>query len=567
MTDTEIAIEETRGEGAGRRGERIRRVANDVFGWDPLRPGLERAVAAVLEGRDVLGVMPTGYGKSAAYRIAGAMLPGTTVIVSPLIALQADQLAHLAETRGARPAALVNSTLSASRVEEAWERLADGSLGYLFLAPEQLANEQVVERLAAADVDLVAVDEAHCVSSWGHDFRPDYLRLGAFADHLGAASGSRPPILALTATGSRPVREEIVERLRMRDAMILTHGYDRPNIALSVVRHADEGAKAAAVLDDVERLPKPGLLYVATRKATEEYAAALTERGVRAAAYHGGLPAKRRRELSAAFHDGAAQVVVATSAFGMGIDKADVRFVLHAAPPESVDEYYQEIGRAGRDGEHADTVLHYRSEDLALRRFFASAVPKRGDLARLLDALRDLPAVPDAVKAAGLSARRGTALANLLEEAGAVRIEDDRAVVVQDAPDPVGAALERAEARKRIDESRLAMMRSYAETTQCRRQYLLGYFGDTDTGLCCNCDTCASGQAQAYLDERGRPTEEPFPVDSVVTHREWGDGRVMSIEEDRITVFFESEGYRVLSLPAVLEHGLLAVTSPSGSPA
>jgi ATP-dependent DNA helicase RecQ len=567
VTDTEIVIEETTGEGAGRRGERIRRVAGEIFGWDPLRPGLERAVAAVLDGRDVLGVMPTGYGKSAAYRIAGALLPGTTVIVSPLIALQADQLAHLAETPGARPAALVNSTQSAARTDEAWERLADGSLGYLFLAPEQLANEQVVERLSAARIGLLAVDEAHCVSSWGHDFRPDYLRLGAFAEGLAGSTGTRPPILALTATGSRPVREEIVERLRMQDVVILTHGYDRPNIGLAVVRHAEEDTKAAAVLDDVVRLPRPGLLYVATRKATEEYAAALAERGVGAEPYHGGLPAKRRRELSSAFREGDIDVVVATSAFGMGIDKADVRFVLHAAPPESVDEYYQEIGRAGRDGEPADAVLHYRSEDLALRRFFASAVPKRGDLTRLLDAFGETSALPAAAKAAGLSARRGTALANLLEEAGAVRIEDDRVTVLGGADDPVGAALEAADARKRIDESRLAMMRSYAETTQCRRQYLLGYFGDLDTGLCGNCDTCASGQAEAYRDERGRPADEPFPVDSVVTHREWGEGRVMSIEEDRITVFFESEGYRVLSLPAVLEHELLAVTSPSGASA
>jgi ATP-dependent DNA helicase RecQ len=564
VTDTEIAIEETSGEGAGRRGERIRRVAREVFGWDPLRPGLERAVAAVLEGRDVLGVMPTGYGKSAAYRIAGALLPGTTVIVSPLIALQADQLAHLAETPGARPAALVNSAQPAARTEEAWQRLADGSLGYLFLAPEQLAGEQVVERLAGADVALLAVDEAHCVSSWGHDFRPDYLRLGAVAERLAGGSGPRPPILALTATGSRPVREEIVDRLRMRDVVILTHGYDRPNIALAVVRHAEEDGKAAAVLDDAERLPKPGLLYVATRRATEEYAAALAERGVRAAAYHGGLPAGRRREVSAAFHRGEADVVVATSAFGMGIDKAEVRFVLHAAPPESVDEYYQEIGRAGRDGEPADAVLHYRSEDLALRRFFASAVPKRADLARLLDALRGAPVIAAAAKDAGLSARRGTALVHLLEEAGVVRLEDDRAVVLPDVEDPVGAALERAESRRRIDESRLAMMRSYAETTQCRRQYLLGYFGDLETGPCGACDTCASGQAQAYLDERGRPGEEPFPVDGVVTHREWGEGRVMRVEEDRITVFFESEGYRVLSIAAVTEHDLLTVTSRSG---
>ncbi|MGN6743182.1 MAG: RecQ family ATP-dependent DNA helicase, partial [Amnibacterium sp.] len=489
-----------------------------------------------------------------------------TIVVSPLIALQADQLAHLAETEGARPARLVNSAQPKARTDEAWELLERGELGYLFRAPEQLANEEVVARLAAATVSRIAVDEAHCVSAWGHDFRPDYLRLGAFADRLGEGR-ARPPILALTATGSRPVREEIIERLHMRDVVILTHGYDRPNIALAVVRHADEGMHAEAVLADVERLAKPGLLYVATRKATETSAAALVDRGVRAAAYHGGLPAKRRRELSAAFHEGRLDVVVATSAFGMGIDKADVRFVVHASPPESVDEYYQEIGRAGRDGEPATAILHYRSEDLALRKFFTSAVPKRRDLERLLGALRADPVVASAGTTAGLSGRRATALAGLLEQAGAVRMEDDRALVLEDVREPVTAALEQAEARRRIDESRLAMMRSYAETGQCRRQYLLGYFGDTETGLCHNCDTCANGQAEAYLEQRGPVTDEPFPVDSVVTHAEWGEGRVMSVEEDRITVFFESEGYRVLSLQAVQEHDLLAVGSPSGAAA
>jgi ATP-dependent DNA helicase RecQ len=563
MADVEIEIEEMRGEGAGRRAADIERVAREVFGWNPLRPGLTRAVAAVLAGHDVLAVMPTGYGKSGAYRIAGALLPGLTVVVSPLIALQADQLRFLAETPGARPAALVNSAQPKGRIEEAWRQVESGELGYLFLAPEQLANDEVVERLAAANVSLLTVDEAHCVSSWGHDFRPDYLRLGEVAERLGGAGegAGRPPILALTATGSRPVREEIVDRLRMRSVRILTHGFDRPNIHLRVVRHTDEAAKRKGVLEDVAALRKPGLLYVATRRDTDEYAAALEERDLRVAGYHGGLPAKQRRALHRAFADDELDVVVATSAFGMGIDKADVRFVVHEAVPESVDEYYQEVGRAGRDGEPSAAVLHYRPEDLALRKFFTSAVPRTGDLKRLLLALGETTDLAEAAERAGMTARRGTALANLFEEAGVLRVQDGQASAVGGRihlEQAVDAARERAESRKRIDESRVAMMRAYAETSQCRRQFLLGYFGDEDTPLCHNCDTCESGEAERYADQREPEGDDvPFPVDTEVRHSQWGDGRVMSIEEDRITVFFESEGYRVLSLGAVEERDLL----------
>ncbi|BDZ47091.1 hypothetical protein GCM10025866_30000 [Naasia aerilata] len=389
------------------------------FGWEELRPGLRDAIEAVLAGTDVLAVLPTGYGKSAVYKIAGALIPGPTIVVSPLIALQADQVAGIQAQPEAPRAIAINSSQSDSANQSAWEELESGSAEYVFLAPEQFANDEVVERLSRLPVSLFVVDEAHCVSAWGHDFRPDYLRLGAAIEALG-----RPTVLALTATGSAPVREEILDRLSMREPLVLTRGFDRPNIRLEVVRHQEDRAKREAVLDQVMAQPKPGLVYVATRRDTEEYAEELAARGLRAAAYHGSLGAKARRELSEGFRDDEYDVVVATSAFGMGIDKPNIRFVVHAAIPGSVDDYYQEVGRCGRDGEPASAFLHYRAEDLGLRNFFASGTPDRGKIAKVYAAVADAPRAVDLkelAKTTGLTGRRVAELVNLLVGAGAVR--------------------------------------------------------------------------------------------------------------------------------------------------
>ncbi|MEA2430256.1 MAG: ATP-dependent helicase RecQ, partial [Thermoleophilaceae bacterium] len=285
-------------------GARIQRAAKEVFGFDHLRPGQAEAVEQVLEGRDTLAVMSTGYGKSAIYQIAAMLIPGPTVVVSPLIALQRDQVGEL-EREGAGGAAAVSSFVAEGARREALEELAEGALEFLFLSPEQLSNGEVLADVAAARPSLFVVDEAHCISEWGHDFRPDYLKLGAVAEAVG-----RPPVLALTATASPPVRAEIVERLGMRTPEVIVRGFDRPNIWLGVERFHSERAKRQALLERVAGEPKPGIVYAATRRLAEELAAELGSRGVSSLAYHGGMRRRERVEAQEAFMGDAVDVVV-----------------------------------------------------------------------------------------------------------------------------------------------------------------------------------------------------------------------------------------------------------------
>ncbi|MET0843875.1 MAG: RecQ family ATP-dependent DNA helicase [Mycetocola sp.] len=546
------------------RVDAVRDTARTAFGWEEFRPGQREAIDGLLSGRDVLATMPTGYGKSAIYQVASLLLDGITVVVSPLIALQADQVAGIAAAPGAPDAVAVNSSQSDSANDRAWTALAEGKAEFLFLAPEQLAKEDVVARLTELTVSLFVVDEAHCVSAWGHDFRPDYLGLGDVIDRLG-----RPTALALTATGSGPVREEIVERLGMTDPLVLTRGFDRPNIRLEVHRHESDAEKRRAVVDAVLELPKPGLVYAATRRDTERYAEELSERGMSALAYHAGLSAGTRREVHEAFLADTVDVVVATSAFGMGIDKPNVRFVVHAAITDSLDSYYQEIGRSGRNGDTALASLHYRAEDLGLRVFFASRTPDEDALAAVLRTVADSAGAVSVARLSrdtGLPRRKLTGLISLLEEADALvtarrgrRLSGSLTSLAREEVEQAGvaAAVATAESRERIDESRLAMMRAYAETTGCRRRYILGYFGEDLPEPCGNCDTCSSGSA--YDDTAGAESDT-FPPQAAVRHRDWGDGVVMHTDDDRITVFFENEGYKVLSIEAILSHRLLERT-------
>jgi ATP-dependent DNA helicase RecQ len=550
--------------------DRIDRVARDVFGFSELRPGQREAIESVLAGRDTLVVMSTGSGKSAIYQIAGLLLPGATVVVSPLIALQRDQVDRLAEIEDrAGRAAQLNSTLSAGDHRQVLDSLLDGTVRFVFLAPEQLARPDVVEAIGEAKPALFVVDEAHCVSAWGHDFRPDYLRLGGVIEQLG-----HPTVLALTATAAPPVRAEIVERLEMRDPEIVVAGFDRPEIRLEVDHHADARGKELGVLDrvlaEIGEGRGPGIVYSATRRGTEEIAEQLADRGLRARHYHAGLNKGDREETQRAWMDDELDVVVATTAFGMGIDKPDTRFVIHAEPADSVDSYYQEIGRAGRDGKPALAVLVYRQEDLGIRRFFAAGTPAEEELQQIAGLVQAAAAagIEDGVDVKDLreeTGRASTPLArdlNLLEQVSAVVLDDDgTAHPAEGAPPPgeaAAAARELAEHHERVDQSRVEMMRGYAETTDCRRQFLLGYFGEQLDEPCGNCDsdTCTGTDEERAAAVQAR-AHTPFPVETPVEHTEWGAGVVMRVEDDRITVLFDEVGYKTLGLAAVTEHRLL----------
>ncbi|MEU1122840.1 RecQ family ATP-dependent DNA helicase [Streptomyces sp. NPDC005899] len=551
----------------------LRRTAADVFGWETLRPGQSKAMETVLAGHDTLAVMPTGAGKSAIYQVAALRLPGPTVVVSPLIALQRDQITGLLRHR-APDAVAVNSAQAAEETADAWEAVREGEAEYLFLSPEQLAKEAVVERLAQAAPSLFVVDEAQCVAAWGHDFRPDYLRLAQVVERVG-----RPVVLALTATAAPPVREEIVERLGMRQPSLVIAGFDRPNIRLEVRHFLEDEDRRRAVVECAAGQAKPGIVYAATRKDAESYAAELAGLGLKAAAYHAGLRRKERSRVHDAFLSGTMDVVVATSAFGMGIDKEDVRFVLHASMPGSLDAYYQEIGRSGRNGEPAVAVLHYRPQDTGMRNFFAARTPREDTLADVTACLHRHGAplsLEDLHERTGLSRNRVTAAVNLLEQAGAATTDgggDVSAVPDLAAADAVERATAAARARRKLERSRVEMARAYTETTGCRRRFLLGYFGEAYEAPCDNCDVCLAadeggGETPEGLPQQAaEPPEHPvageFRTGMRVRHSEWGEGMVLGEEGDRITVLFDSVGYRTLSLATLADRGLLTALDES----